>query len=94
MVRVTVILAADTRPLRRPRYPAARQRVSSPGSGGVMKRETYTMVPSAFTETCRGLGPTLSGADRRAVGGVEFQQLPVASSVTKANPPVGAKAMP
>ncbi len=45
--------------------------VSSPGRRGVMKRETYSRVPSAVTDRCRGVG---AHAERRR------SPLPVAGS--------------
>ncbi len=39
-----------------------------------MKRDTYTDVPSEFTETCRGFLPTAEAGERRATGRVQLEQ--------------------
>src|SRR6187399_3135455 len=94
MVFVTVIESADTTTNSPPAPAGNTCAVDSPGSGGVMKRETYTRVPSAVTETCRGLRPMLAVARIAPVDASSLSNALFASSATNANPPVGANAMP
>ena len=50
--------------------------VSSPGRRGVTKRDTYSRAPSAFSDRCRGVGPTKRTADLGARRRVELEHPP------------------
>src|SRR5688572_20880586 len=68
--------------------------VLSPGSAGVMKRDTYARPPSAATATWRGFGPTARLASVAPVAASILSRRPVASSATYMTAPVGEAEMP
>ena len=68
--------------------------VASPASGGVMKRETKAVAPSAATDTWRALAPTANVPVMPKVLVLIFSSWPVPSSATSALPEAAAIAMP
>ena len=59
MVRTAASVAASSCSTSAPMPgPVEMLAVPSPGSGGVMKRVTYSSAPSAETDTCRAFEPT------------------------------------
>src|SRR5919109_5046272 len=94
MLPVSARLPADNTSTSPPAPAVCGSAVDSPGSGGVMKRVTYTCVPSALTETWRALRPMAALPSTAPFAASSLSSEPPASSATKAYPPVGANAMP